>query len=194
MARNILSPDWFGSLDQMLDDMPQNRCLYRDSGLWRISDKDNNVALYEQGVNEDFDDFIRRAYDAENVYLSDGAEASSHGGQRSAGLPMAPLYKHKNNAMSNESNDKQSTESGGADGKPAVRCRASENGVRKELWLRGLNGDEAHTVLLHAYKSLKGYRAQDRSILSTKRMAPYIQANWSRFTSWLDRHGFRRGT
>lgn len=34
---------------------------------------------------------------------------------------MAPLHQHKNNAMSNESNDKQSTESGGADGKPAVR-------------------------------------------------------------------------
>lgn len=80
MARNILSPDWFGSLDQMLDDLPQNRCLYRDSGLWRISDEENNVVLYEQDVNEDFDDFIKRAYDAENVYLSDGAEASSHGG------------------------------------------------------------------------------------------------------------------
>lgn len=80
MARNILSKDWWGSLDQMLDDMPQNRCLYRDSGLWRISDEDNNMVLYKQGVNEDFDDFIRRAYDAENVYLSYGTEASSHGG------------------------------------------------------------------------------------------------------------------
>lgn len=77
---------------------------------------------------------------------------------------------------------------------PAVRCRAFENGIRKELWLRGLTGDEAHTVLLCAYKSLNGYRSRDRSVLSTKRMAPYIQANWSRFTSWLDDHGFRRGT
>ena len=80
MARNILSPDWFGSLDQMLDDMPQNRCLYRDSGLWHIADETNTDVLYRQGVNEDFDDFIRRAYDAENVYLSDSAEAFSHGG------------------------------------------------------------------------------------------------------------------
>ena len=80
MARNILSPDLFGSLDQMLDDLPQNRCLYRDSGLWRISDEENNVVLYEQDVNEDFDDFIKRPYDAENVYLLDSAEASSHGG------------------------------------------------------------------------------------------------------------------
>lgn len=30
-----------------------------------------------------------------------------------------------NNGMSNESNDKQSTESGGTDGKPAVMCRFS---------------------------------------------------------------------
>jgi hypothetical protein len=80
MARNILSPDWFGSLDQMLDDMPQNRCLYRDGGRWQITDETNTDVLYQQGVNEDFDDFIRRAYDAENVYLSDSAEASSPGG------------------------------------------------------------------------------------------------------------------
>jgi hypothetical protein len=55
----------------MLDDMPQNRCLYRDSGLWQIADETNTHILYRQGVNEDFDDFIRRAYNAENVYLSD---------------------------------------------------------------------------------------------------------------------------
>jgi hypothetical protein len=55
----------------MLDDMPQNRCLYRDSGLWHIADETNTDVLYRQGVNEDFDDFIRRAYNAENVYLSD---------------------------------------------------------------------------------------------------------------------------
>lgn len=33
---------------------------------------------------------------------------------------MAPLYKHKNNVMSNEKNNKQSTEDGVAVGKPAV--------------------------------------------------------------------------
>jgi len=64
----------------MLDDMPQNRCLYRDGGLWRITDETNTHVLYCQGVNEDFDDFILRAYDAENVYMSDSAAASSHGG------------------------------------------------------------------------------------------------------------------
>lgn len=40
------------------------------------------------------------------------------------GLTMAPLHQHQNNAMSNEQNDKQSTEDGGADGNPAVRCWA----------------------------------------------------------------------
>ena len=65
---NILSKNWCGSLEQMLDDMPQNRCLYRDSGLWRISDEDNNTVLYEQGVNEDFSEFIERCYNAENIY------------------------------------------------------------------------------------------------------------------------------
>jgi len=65
---NILSKNWFGSLEQMLDDMPQNRCLYRDSGIWEIRDEDNNETLYEQGVNEDFDKFIERAYNADNIY------------------------------------------------------------------------------------------------------------------------------
>jgi hypothetical protein len=68
MGKNITSPDWFGSLDQMLDDMPQNRCLYRDSGLWRITDESNEFVYYQQGVDEDFDDFILRAYSVENVY------------------------------------------------------------------------------------------------------------------------------
>lgn len=45
---------------------------------------------------------------------------------------MAPLHQHQNNAMSNEQNDKQSTESGGAVGKPAVRRRASRSQVREQ--------------------------------------------------------------
>ena len=52
-----------------------------------------------------------------------GADLFSDGVQRAAGLPMAPLHQHQNNAMSNDQNDKQSTESGGADGKPAVMRR-----------------------------------------------------------------------
>lgn len=65
---NILHPKWFGSLEQMLDDMPQNRCLWRDGGLWHIRDEENEVDLYVQDCNEDFSDFIERAYNAENIY------------------------------------------------------------------------------------------------------------------------------
>ena len=67
---NILSKNWFGSLEQMLDDMPQNRCLYRDSGIWEIRDEDNNTTIYRQEIEEDFDVFIFRCYNLENVYQS----------------------------------------------------------------------------------------------------------------------------
>ena len=79
MARNINSPDWFGSLDQIIDDMPQYRSLYRDNGLWYIYDETDTAVLYEQGVNEDFDDFIRRSYDAENIYHASVAAVSLNG-------------------------------------------------------------------------------------------------------------------
>ena len=65
---NITDKNWFGSLEQMLDDMPQNRVLYRDSGLWRIYAEDFRTILFQQTANEDFDQFIRRAYEAENIY------------------------------------------------------------------------------------------------------------------------------
>lgn len=49
---------------------------------------------------------------------------------------MAPLHQQMNNAMSNESNDKQSTESGGTDGKPAVMCCAVFEDMAKRLsWM-----------------------------------------------------------
>lgn len=65
---NILHPDYFGSTFQHLDDMPQNRILYRDSGKWRIETEDREVVLYSQGVNESFSEFIERAYNSENIY------------------------------------------------------------------------------------------------------------------------------
>ena len=65
---NITDDNWFGSLEQMLDDMPQNRCLYRDSGLWHIYDETMTTELYRQTSDEDFEQFVRRAYDQENVY------------------------------------------------------------------------------------------------------------------------------
>lgn len=52
----------------MLDDMPQNRILYCDSGCWTIYAEDFATVLYEQDVNESLKEFIARAYRAENVY------------------------------------------------------------------------------------------------------------------------------
>ena len=71
MARDqssILHKHYFGSVFQMLDDMPQNRGLYRDSGLWVILDGDTDEELYTQDANETFLQFITRAYNAENIY------------------------------------------------------------------------------------------------------------------------------
>lgn len=48
---------------------------------------------------------------------------------------MAPLHQHRNNAMNNKQNDKQSTESGGAVGKPAVMRRSFLQVVRE--WFTG---------------------------------------------------------
>lgn len=48
---------------------------------------------------------------------------------------MATPHQHMNNAMSNEQNDKLSTERGGADGKPAVMRRSFFQVVRE--WFTG---------------------------------------------------------
>lgn len=64
---SILHPEYWGSTFQQLDDMPQNRNLYRDSGQWRIETEEGKV-LYSQWVNESFSEFIERAYNAENIY------------------------------------------------------------------------------------------------------------------------------
>ena len=70
--------------------------------------------------------------------------------------------------------------------------RHAVNGIWKELSLRGLTGDEAYAATLFIFKSMKGYRAQDASIISMKKMAPFLQENWSDFTTQLDRHGYPR--
>ena len=82
MARDqssILHPRYFGSVFQMLDDMPQNRCLYCDSGLWRITDEANEVVHYKQDVNETFLAFITRAYEAGNIYMDWNEELRTNG-------------------------------------------------------------------------------------------------------------------
>jgi len=53
-------------LIEMLENLPQNRPLYKDSGLWQIRTDDMEGVLHEQGVNESFFDFIRRVFDEGN--------------------------------------------------------------------------------------------------------------------------------
>lgn len=58
----------FGSLAQMLHDMPENRPLYKDSGSWQVRSDDMEQVLYQQDANETFHAFVLRCYTAENVY------------------------------------------------------------------------------------------------------------------------------
>lgn len=65
-------------------------------------------------------------------------------------------------------------------------------GMQKEMFLRGLESDEAHTQALLFYKKFHNLRAHDRSVVSNKKIAPVVQANWAAFTAFLDRNGWPR--
>lgn len=56
-------------LIEMLNNLPENRPLYKDSGLWQIRTDDIEEVLYQQGANEGFFDFIKRAYTKENCFI-----------------------------------------------------------------------------------------------------------------------------
>lgn len=56
-------------LIKMLDALPENRPLYKDSGLWQIRSDDMNDILFWQDVNESFFDFIKRSYNKENSFM-----------------------------------------------------------------------------------------------------------------------------
>mgnify|MGYP006883645829 CR=1 FL=1 len=59
-------------LQTMLENLPENRVLYKDSGLWLIYDENrfglNEYPLYEQTAKETFTEFITRCFEAENTY------------------------------------------------------------------------------------------------------------------------------
>lgn len=57
-------------LATMLENIPQNRPLYKDSGRWQIRTDDMEDVIFEQGVNESFFDFILRAYNKENSFMA----------------------------------------------------------------------------------------------------------------------------
>ena len=47
----------------LIDSLPQNRPLYKDSGLWTIYDDDFETQILEQTVSEDFRQFLIRYYE-----------------------------------------------------------------------------------------------------------------------------------
>lgn len=57
-------------LTTMLENIPQNLPLYKDSGRWQIRTDDMEGVIFEQGVEESFFDFIKRAYTKENSFMS----------------------------------------------------------------------------------------------------------------------------
>ena len=48
------------TLAEMLNDLPENRPLYKDSGLWQIRSDDMRIVIFEQNVNDTFEEFIGR--------------------------------------------------------------------------------------------------------------------------------------
>ncbi len=54
----------------MLNNLPENRPLYKDSGSWQIRTDDMEEVLYHQGANESFFDFIKRAFREENDFMN----------------------------------------------------------------------------------------------------------------------------
>ena len=53
----------------MLENIPQNRPLYKDSGLWQVRTDDMEDVIFEQGVNESFFDFIKRVYNVLQLHV-----------------------------------------------------------------------------------------------------------------------------
>ena len=51
-------------LEEMLESLPENRPLYKDSGSWQVRSDDMEDILFDQEVNETFFDFISRVFDA----------------------------------------------------------------------------------------------------------------------------------
>jgi len=60
--------DAFVELMWMLDNLPPNRPLYFDSGLWQVRTDDMKDVLFQQNVNESTYEFIRRVYDNQEEY------------------------------------------------------------------------------------------------------------------------------
>ena len=51
---------------EIINDLPNNRPLYRDSGLWQIRTEDMEDVIFWQECNESFEEFIKRVHLKEN--------------------------------------------------------------------------------------------------------------------------------
>jgi hypothetical protein len=51
-----------------IDELPENRPLYKDSGLWQIRSDDMTEIIFEQKATESFNQFIERVHSVQNIY------------------------------------------------------------------------------------------------------------------------------
>jgi len=52
------------STQDLIDALPENRPLYKDSGLWQVRSDNMEEVLFEQEVNESLREFIIRYHDS----------------------------------------------------------------------------------------------------------------------------------
>lgn len=50
------------NLEMLLENMPENRPIYKDSGLWQIRSDDMEDVVFQQTINEGLFEFIQRVY------------------------------------------------------------------------------------------------------------------------------------
>jgi hypothetical protein len=51
-----------------IEQLPENRPLYKDSGLWQIRSDDMTEVIFEQKATESFNQFIERVHSVQNIY------------------------------------------------------------------------------------------------------------------------------
>ena len=56
-------------LIMMLDNLPANKPLYKDTGLWQIRTDDMEEVIFQQECNESFYHFIKRAFEVDNDFM-----------------------------------------------------------------------------------------------------------------------------
>ena len=67
--KNCTGKEFECNIVTMLENIPENRPLYKDSGLWQVRSDDMKEILFEQEVDESFYDFIKRVYEKDNFFM-----------------------------------------------------------------------------------------------------------------------------